>query len=79
LRWIKCVSTRLYLIYNKIQVLLLSIFVFGVLDFLLYSDVLMALIVMPEFTPIVIIIIFGYGFYRFMRYKTKRKMQPMDD
>ena len=79
LKCIKYVSARCYLIYNKLQVLLLSIFVFGILDVLLYSDLLMALIVIPEFTPIVIMIIFGYGLYRFMKYKTKRNTQPSDE
>jgi hypothetical protein len=65
--------TGLFIFYNKFQTIILSIFVFGVIDLLLYSDILMASIMIPEFTPLIVAVVFVYGLYKYFKYwKGKR-------
>ncbi|WCN36770.1 hypothetical protein [Aneurinibacillus uraniidurans] len=68
-RLLQFIWFRLAALYSRFQTLILTIFVIGMLDFMVYSDALMASLALPELMPLVIIglLIFGavkYVFYR---------------
>ncbi|HEU4965349.1 MAG TPA: hypothetical protein VFV52_16095 [Bacilli bacterium] len=71
--WIKAA-----LLYNRFQALFLSLFLFGLLDLLVYSDVLMTLFAFPEAVPLAILMLVAFGVWRMVR-KKRRKKQATDD
>jgi predicted tellurium resistance membrane protein TerC len=68
-RFLQSVWFRLVTLYSRFQTLVLSIFVIGMIDLVVYSDAIMAFIAIPELMPVVIIglLIFGVCKYIFRR------------
>lgn len=69
---LKKVFMIITLFYNRFQSLVLAVFVIGVIDLLLYSDIVMTLFLIPEFTPLVLMVLFSFGIYRFLKSRWKR-------
>jgi hypothetical protein len=62
------------MIYHKFQTIIITVFVLGLLDVLAFSDLITAIMAIPEFAPILItaIIVLGIVVY-FVKRKGKKK------
>lgn len=69
------ISTFLYLIYNRFQNIILTIFVVGLLDMMAYSDLVITIVALPEFTPIIISFLIIMGALTYLRRKKKKNKQ----
>ncbi len=75
MKYLKELWINTYMFYERFQMIILGIFVFGIIEFLAYSDAIYVMLAVPEFAPLVIIFLIGYGVYRYikrrMRYRAK--------
>jgi hypothetical protein len=65
-QYFKKFSTRLFLFYNKFQTLILTLFVIGFIDLFAYTDIIITLLALPEFIPIVVVILIAIGLYKYL-------------
>lgn len=71
--FIRKAGIALFVFYNKFQMIILSIFVLGLVDIMLYSDLLTLMTIIPAATPLIIATIIGYGVYKFFKNRNKRR------
>jgi hypothetical protein len=57
--------------------IILGIFVFGIVEFLAYSDAIYVMLAMPEFAPVIITFLIGYGIYRYIKRRMKSKTKEI--
>ncbi|WP_240421265.1 hypothetical protein [Paenibacillus periandrae] len=70
---LKKLGVKAYLLYEKFQTIILGIFVFGIVEFLSYSEIIYVTLAMPEFAPIIITLLLGYGVYRIVKRRMKSR------
>ncbi|MGD8188892.1 hypothetical protein ACQCN2_02715 [Brevibacillus ginsengisoli] len=63
--------TRIVIFYHKFQNLILTLFVIGLFDLVVYGDAMISLFAFPEFAPLVVMILLGLGLYK--RWRKQRK------
>ncbi|BAU29029.1 hypothetical protein DFP93_103123 [Aneurinibacillus soli] len=68
-RLLQFIWFQLAALYSRFQTLILTIFVLGMLDFMVYSDALMASLALPELTPLVIIGLLIFGVFKYVFYR----------
>lgn len=71
MNYLKKLWVKAYLLYEKFQMIILGLFVFGIVEFLSYSEIIYVTLAMPEFAPIIITLLLGYGVYRIIKRRMK--------
>ncbi|MDR7074313.1 hypothetical protein [Fictibacillus barbaricus] len=70
-QWLRKSYIKGFLVYNKIQLIFLTIFLLGFLDLMIYSDVVYFLFLIPEVTWPIFVILIVIGIYKWVYYKKK--------
>jgi hypothetical protein len=71
--WLRKSYIKGFLVYNKIQIIFLTIFVLGFLDLMIYSDVVYFIFLLPEVTWPIFVFLIALGVYKFLKNKNAKK------
>lgn len=75
-RFLQSAWFQVTVLYSRFQTFVLTIFVIGILDFMVYSDAILALMAIPELTPIVIIGLLIFGLVKHFFFRKSKRREP---
>jgi hypothetical protein len=74
-QWLRKSYIKGFLVYNKMQIIFLTIFVLGFLDLIIYSDVVYFLFLIPEVTWPVFVVLIAIGVYKWKKIRKTKKQE----